>query len=184
MAEFTFNEFDNGKYTLKVTGARLLFKNFTGREDKFGNSSKRVSLEVDKELVYERLKEDGWIFKTRKRDFNDDSKGYADPFEELPDGRIAYPRTELKLNYHSERPPKVFLHSSGNKHGTLMNETSVGELDYAYLNDVKLLINPSYWETTTGSGTKGYINVMHATIDDDPFAGDYEDNEDESPFES
>lgn len=177
MAEYTINKFDNGRYNLKVTGAKLHFKNFAGREDDHGNSSKRVSLEIDNEQIYEFLKEDGWRFRTRKRDYDDDSKGYAEPFEELPKGEVAYPMTELKLNYHSERPPKVYLHSSENRRGTLMNETTVGRLDRAYLTDVKLLINPYYWETASGSGTKGYINVMHVTMDDDdPFAGDYEDD--------
>ena len=64
-----------------------------------------------------------------------------------------------------------------------MTEDTIDTLDASYLTDVKMVINPSYWDNTNGTGTKGYINVLHATIDDDPFESDYMDDEEAVPFD-
>ena len=170
MAQFEIMKGDGDYYNLKVSGARLIFKNFSGKGSEFNaEGSRNVCMVVDNEQIYDILLKDGWRFRTQKRE----DGSYAEPFEELANGRVAFPYTQLRLNYASQRPPKVYLHTSANRHGDLLNEATVSELDYAYITDAKLLINPSHWEVRGERGTKGYINVMHVTIEDDPFAADY-----------
>lgn len=181
MSEFNFKENDYG-YKLQVRDAKLLYSNFAGDPDKNNNGKddRVVWLVVDDPDTYEYMLKDGWRFKTRRRDVNDESAGYADPFETLPNGNIAYPRTKLKLNFNSNRPPVIKIHTSSNKAGVRYDEGMVSELDGAFLTDVKLVVGPYHWNMHGASGTTGYINVMHATLDDDPFADDY--MEEEEPF--
>lgn len=181
MSEFIIDRFDDGSISrIRVRDAKLLFANFSGDPEKnIDNSSKRlVNLIVDDEEAYNIMLEDGWNFKTQMIE----EGVYAEPFQVLDNGKVCNPRTELRVNYNCKRQPKIYLHTSANRKGILMDEDSVGELDGAYLEDVKLIINPNHWEVGTNTGTKGYINVMHCTIDDDPFASDYIDD-DEGPFE-
>lgn len=183
MAEFIVKTSEDGKrYTLQVRGARLRFKNFGGRPTQFvpEGGIRTVNMDVDDPDVFEMLANDDWRFRTPKRP----DGTYADPFEELEDGRISIPHTQLKLNFRSERPPKVYLHNGDDdRRGTLLNEDAVGELDYAYISKANLVVNPYHWESAGGSGTKGYINILHAYIEEDPFAEpDIDDVEDEVPF--
>lgn len=182
MANFKLNYNETGdKYTVQVEGARLRFKNFSGRPTQFNKDGgiRTVCMDVDNEELYLKMKDDGWRFRTMKRP---DGSGYADAFEEFDNGRVAVPYTELKLNFNSNRPPKVYLHQGEqDKKGTLIPESAIDELDYAYITSAKMVINPSYWESINGSGCKGYINILHAYIEPDPFMED-DDEDDEVPF--
>lgn len=174
MAEFTKLDRAYGKgYDLKVEGAQLIFKNFSGREDPWGNCDKTVNLVVDDEEIYHFLAADGWNFKTRK----DPDGGFYEPFSEHDD-QIEYPRTTLKIAYRDrngnekERKPQVYLVTDRNPKGTLLDEETINELDYAYIINADLVISPYYH----GDNTKGYINLMYATIEDNPFADKYGDD--------
>ena len=170
-------------YTLQVRDARLKYKNFKGEGNEMNREGNRtVNLVIDDPEVFQFLLEDGWRFRTPWRDYNNKDLGYAEPFEELADGRVAYPHTQLRVNFDAKRPPKVFLHTSVNPSGMLLTEDNIEELDDAWLKDIKVSVNPSSWSVRGESGKKGYLNVMHCTlVEDDPFAEDYSSDDGDQP---
>ena len=146
---------------LKIENAELLggsFKNFKGEERKFNDAGKRNFCVVIPEDMVEQLCDDGWNIKT---------------LEPLEEGDPVKYYTQVMINYRSSRPPMVILHTNGGG-AVELNEDTIGELDDAYIVHCDVAINPHPWDTSTGSGIKGYLKSMHVTIEDmDDFADKY-----------
>lgn len=181
MADFTIKDNGGGKYILQVRDAKLKYSNFAGKEIKKNGQimnregDRNTCLILDNEEIYEFLAKDGFNIKTAKRE----DGSFYEPFEELPNGTVILPYIKIKVNYDAYRPPKVFLHTSRNRRGALLTENTIDQLDGVPLMEIKLMINPSDWEVNGKTGRTGYINLMHVTIDDDPFAEDYIDDIDD-----
>lgn len=116
------------------------WRNFSGAE-RFNETGKRnfnVKLE---EGVATAMQRDGFNIKPlRALDEDDENDGY---------------RIEVKVNY-SNRPPQVWLVSGGYR--TLLDEGALNILDYADIERASLQINPSQWESATGSGIAAYLH--------------------------
>ena len=149
---------------LSVENARIIFRNFAGKESKFNPQGKRnFCLLLDPDTA-EEMKEQGWNVKLlAARDPDDDPQPYiqvAVAFENFP--------------------PNVWLISGKKK--TKLDEETVSVLDYAEIENVDLIVNPSRWEVSGKSGIKAYLKTMYVTIVENEFEKKYkdmdEDNED------
>ncbi len=141
---------------LVIENAHILFRNFSGAEGKFNRAGDRnfcVVIENEKQAMD--LMEDGWSVKTLK------------PREEGDQPRYYIPVTVRYDNF----PPKVFMVTRKAK--VLLNESTVGNLDYAELTNVDLTVTGSHWEVNGNSGTKAYLKDMYATIEEDVLAEKY-----------
>ena len=100
---------------------------------------------------------------------------------------ILEPRHMLKVAVSFKNiPPKVYLVTSKKK--TLLTEETIGNIDFAEIKNVDLSISPYYWTIENKkdgikSGVKAYLKTMYVTIEEDVFAGKYDDLYDGIDFE-
>ena len=151
------------KVTRKIVleNARIMFRNFSGKPDRFnpqgGKRSFHVLLPAD---LAEEMQDEGWNVKWFTPKEPDD----------IPDAHI-----QVSFSYDNY-PPKIFRISGKKK--TLLDEDTVDVLDNAEFENVDLVIRPYNWETATGSGVKAYVESMYVTIVQDAFAKKYEEFDD------
>ena len=154
-------------HNLSVENARIIFRNFSGKEGKFNPAGKRsFCLLLDADTA-ERLSDQGWNVKTlAPRDPDDDPQPYI----------------QVAVQF-SNYPPNIYLISGGKK--TKLDEDSVSILDYAEIENVDLIINPSRWEVSGKSGVKAYLKALYVTIVENEFEKKYRDmdeDDDDLPF--
>lgn len=153
---------------LSVENARIIFRNFAGKEGKFNPAGKRsFCLLLDSDTA-ERLEDQGWNVKIlAPRDPDDDPQPYIQVAVQFG-------------NY----PPNIYLISGKKK--TKLDEDSVSILDYAEIDNVDLIINPSRWEVSGKSGVKAYLKTLYVTIVENEFEKKYrdmdEDDDGDLPF--
>ena len=152
---------------ISVENARIIFRNFAGKESKFNAKGKRnFCLILDNEDA-EKLAAIGWNIKyLSPRDPEDPPQAYL----------------QVAVAYENF-PPKIWLISGGKK--TELNEDTVGVLDYAEIENVDIIVRPYTWEVNGKGGIKAYVKNMYVTIVENEFEKKYRnlDEEDEgTPF--
>lgn len=142
---------------LVIEGAKLIFRNFSGKGDQYNREGDRnFNVIIDDENIAKRLAEEGWNIKVRP------------PREEGDDTLYRMP---VKVNFDSDYPPKIWLVTK--RATNLLNEDTVGDLDFAEIRNADLIISPYHWEVNGASGIKAYLKTMYVTIEEDVFADKY-----------
>lgn len=144
--------------TIKIEGARLIFKNFQGKKSDFNDEGNRnFGVLLDDNLA-EELKEDGWKVKYRKP--RDDE----DEFAWLP----------VKVKYNKYPPIAVLINSRGKKK---LDEETIAQLDWTLIKNCDLIIRPYNYPAIKGrpAGVSAYLKAIYVTILEDEFAEKYAD---------
>ena len=153
---------------VNIRNARIMFRNFSGRESQFNDAGERnFCVIIDDPEEAEMLNNDGWKVRVLA------------PREE---GEPPLHYIPVKVKY-DRYPPSVYL-ISGRKR-TLLDESSIGCLDYAEIEHIDMVLSPYSWEKAGRQGIKAYLKIMYVTIKEDPFAADYaylDDPDMERPF--
>ena len=153
---------------ISIENAFLLpgsFRNFSGREGKFNAAGVRsCCVKLEPEFAA-KLKKDGWnVRKLEARDPDSDDLYYI----------------QVSVSYKNI-PPKIYMINSSGK--VLLDESTVGLLDSADIENVDMIIRPYNWEVNGKSGVKAYVKSMYVTIAEDEFAAKYRDVPDDSDEE-
>lgn len=142
--------------TVMVEGARLIFRNFAGKEDKYNSAGERNFCVVLDQETADRLAADDWNVRTLEaREEGDDATFY------LP----------VKVSYKF-RPPRVVMITSTGR--TTLDESSIEVLDYADMRNVDLIVRPFNWGPINGkTGVKAYLQSMFVTLEEDELERKY-----------
>ena len=142
---------------ITIEGARIVFRNFEGKEGKFNTAGKRnFCVLLDDELA-KTLQDDGWNIKwLQPREEGDEPQAYI----------------QVAVNFGTV-PPKIVLVTSGGKQ--TLDERNINILDWAEIANVDLIIRPYNWEMNGKTGVKAYIKSMYVTIAEDEFEKKYAD---------
>jgi len=142
--------------TFMVEDARIIFRNFTGREGQFNQKGVRSFAVVLPEDVAEQMLADGWNVK------------YLEAREE-GDSETPFVRVEARYDRY---PPRVVLLTSSTR--TQLDENSVEILDWANIKTADLIARGSFWTAAGGkSGIKAYLQSLFVTIEEDALERKY-----------
>jgi hypothetical protein len=153
---------------LQIDDAKLIFKNFEGRGDKFNREGDRnFSILIDDPDTADALIKEGWNVKIKPG--RDEDEG---PFMRLP----------VKIKF-TDFGPRVYL-KSGKPEPIELDEESIGCLDQIDIESVDLDIRPFDWEVNGRTGRSAYLQSIHVVQRIDRFAARYANlSEDEKlPF--
>lgn len=138
-----------------IEGARIIFRNFSGKEGTFNAKGQRNFCIALPDHLADQLKDEGWNVK------------YLRPRDEMEEPQ---PYIQVKVSFNNV-PPKVVLVSSHGK--SLLDEESIGMLDWAELENVDVIFSPYPWEVNGKKGVTAYLKTMYATIVEDAFESKY-----------
>lgn len=145
--------------TFMVEDARLVYRNFSGAETMFKPEGTRSFSVVLDKATADRMVDDGWNVKC---------KVPQEPGDE------EFCHIEVTVGYKS-RPPKIVVITETSR--TMLNEDTVGMLDWADIRTVDLISRAYAWEVGGKSGIKAYLQSMFVTIEEDALERKYANGE-------
>jgi hypothetical protein len=135
--------------TLLMEDARLIFRNFAGKEGMYNREGDRnfcVLLEPD---VAEAMLRDGWNVKTLKAREEDDEP---------------QPYLQISVGYKF-RPPVLQLITSRGR--TAIGEDELEILDWIDISKADLIVRPYEWNVSGKTGIKAYLKSLFIIVAED-----------------
>lgn len=155
------------KGILQIDDARIIFKNFEGRGDKFNREGDRnFSLLIEDPNTADALLAEGWNVKIK--DGRDEDDG---PFMRLP----------VKVKF-TDYGPNVYLVSGDRR--VELDEESIDCLDNIDIESVDMDVRPYDWDVNGRTGRTAYLQSMEVVQRIDRFAARYANMKDDEtlPF--
>lgn len=150
------------KGILQIDDARIIFKNFEGRGDKFNREGDRnFYLLIEDPNTADALIAEGWNVKIKPG--RDEDEG---DFMRLP----------VKIKF-TDYGPKVYLVSGGRR--VELDEESISCLDNIDIESVDMDLRPYDWDVNGRTGRTAYLQSMQVVQRIDRFAARYANADDE-----
>lgn len=143
--------------TFKVEGARLIFKNFSGKIGPYNATGAKQFCVIVSEEDALALNEIGWNAKQLK------SREEGEPGD-------WYVEVTVKFDI---KPPRIVMISSRSR--TTLTEKTVEVLDYADMKNVDLICNGYEWNVNGKDGITAYLKTMFVTVNEDDLERKYAD---------
>lgn len=153
--------------TVTIENARLVFKNFAGREDRYNKEGDRNFSVILPEDIAEAMSADGWNVK-RLRPREDEEEVVGSPYIQVSVG-------------YKVRPPRITMIGNTTRRRTELGEDLVEMLDWVDMEMVDLIITPYNWRVPgrngrpDDTGVKAYLKTMYVTIVEDELDLKYAD---------
>lgn len=142
---------------IRIEGARIGFRNFSGEEGRFNPKGRRNFCVFLEEDIAKDMEKEGWNVKwLQPREEGDELQAYL----------------QVKVVF-GKIPPKIVLVTMRGK--TRLDEDTVNILDWAEIQNVDLVIRPYNWEVNGNTGVSAYIKTMYVTLKEDEFESKYYD---------
>jgi len=146
--------------TFMVEDARIIFRNFSGKEGQYNREGDRNFAVVLTDDVAVQMLADGWNVRY---------------LEAREDGDADTPYISVAVNFNN-RPPRVVLLTSTTR--TQLDEHAVEVLDWADIKTADLIARGYDWSVNGKSGTKAYLQSLFVTIEEDALERKYAIHED------
>jgi len=149
----------NMEGVITLEDARIIFRNFAGKEGKYNREGDRnFCVLLDEDLARE-LDRDGWNVKAlRAREEGDPDQPYI----------------QVSVSFKG-RPPRIVMITSRGR--TDLPEEMIETLDWVDIKTVDLMINPYAWDIGGRQGISAYLRSMYITIIEDALELKYSDVE-------
>lgn len=148
----------NQAKTFMIEDARIIFRNFEGKEGQYNKKGDRnFAVILDNDVAKQMLK-DGWNVKYLAAREEDGEVGEDTPY-------IA-----VSVNFNN-RPPRVVMITSAAR--TNLNEDAVEVLDWVDIRTADLICRGYDWEVNGKTGTKAYLQSLFITIEEDELERKY-----------
>ena len=148
----------DNKTTVRIDGAKIMLRNFAGKEGpKNAPGERNFCVLIENLELAEELERDGWPVR---------------PAKEFEDGEIRAPFIAVKLGYKG-RPPHVVMLSSNGR--TEVDEEMIDMFDWLEFENIDLIFRPYFWDVNGKSGIKAYLKTMYAMIVEDDLDLKYAD---------
>lgn len=138
-----------------IEDAKICFRNFSGKEGQFNAKGQRNFCVILRDDIAESMKDDGWNVK------------YLRPRDETEQPQ---PYIQVKVNFRNV-PPKIVLVTSHGK--SILDEESVGMLDWAEIETADVIFSPYPWEVNGKRGITAYLKTLYVTLVEDAFESKY-----------
>jgi hypothetical protein len=141
--------------TFMVEDARIIFRNFSGKEGQYNREGDRNFAVILTPEVAKQMLEDGWNVRF---------------LESREEGDEDTPYISVSVSF-SNRPPRVVVLTSTSR--TQLDVDSVEVLDWADFKNVDLIARGYDWNVNGKTGTKAYLQSLFVTIEEDALEKKY-----------
>lgn len=143
-----------------IEGARIIFRNFAGRQTQFNEAGKRNFSVVLDPGIAEKLKAEGWNVKQK---------------EARDEGDLPLFHLPVTLRFDGKTPPRLILISSRGRN--TLNEELAEMIDYADFDTIDLIIRPYDWKMrgTGNTGRKAMLHSFYGKLTEDVLQRKYAD---------
>ena len=158
------------KKQIVIDNTNFIFKtNFAGdpeKNGKFGSNDRRCCIVIPTRELADEIAATGIEVKQYDSEDKDTGEVTTTLFVQA---KVSYRNRDGSLK--SRQPSIYAVHNDGKP--VLKTEETVGEIDKEHVLNVKVTINPWYYEVT--GKTYAYVNVMYVVCDanEDPFAHEF-----------
>jgi len=149
--------------TVLMEDARIIFRNFEGREGRYNRAGDRNFCVLLPEELAAQMAEDGWNIKALK------AREQGDPDQ---------PYIQVTVGFKF-KPPKIVLITSRGRND--IGEDMIDMLDWIDIAKVDLIIRPYDWNVSGNTGRTAYLKTIFITVNEDELELKYAEIEDALP---